>query len=75
MAKYGLLTEAVYGLSSVTTAKTKTWRNQLGVFSYYSIAPELYRDYEVIKFYSAPVFNSLETKGNFWLSLLSIFKK
>ncbi|PIP52269.1 hypothetical protein COW80_01165 [Candidatus Beckwithbacteria bacterium CG22_combo_CG10-13_8_21_14_all_01_47_9] len=65
MAKYGLLTEAVYGLSSVTTAKTKAWRNQLGVFSYYSIAPELYRDYEVIKFYSAPVLIASKPKAIF----------
>lgn len=65
MAKYGLLTEAVYGLSSVTTAKTKTWRNQLGGFSYYSISPKLYLGYEVTKFYSAPVLAASKSKAIF----------
>lgn len=65
MAKYGLLTEAVYGISSVTTAKTKTWRNQLGGFSYYSISPKLYLGYEVIKFYTAPVLTASKPKAIF----------
>lgn len=65
MAKYGLLTEAVYGLSSVTTAKTKIWRNQLGGFYYYSISSKLYLGYEVAKFYSAPVLAASKSKAVF----------
>lgn len=65
MSRYGLLTEAVYGISSVTTAKTKAWRNQLGVFNYYSITPKLYCGYEVVKFYSAPVLIASKPKAVF----------
>lgn len=65
MNRYGLLTEAVYGNSSVTTAKTKIFRNELGLFSYYSIAPRLYCGYQVSRFYSAPVLIASKTKAVF----------
>lgn len=65
MARYGLLTEAVYGQTSVTTAKTKVFKNSLGVFSYYSIAPRLYSGYTVSRFYSAPVLTAAKAKAVF----------
>lgn len=49
MSKYGLLTEAVYGLSSVTTRKTKTFSNKLGFFSYASVSPVFFTSFEVQK--------------------------
>src|SRR3989338_11564261 len=45
MSLYGLLSEAVYGLSSVTTKKTVSFKNDLGFFSYYSISPKLFLGY------------------------------
>lgn len=65
MNRYGLLTEAVYGISSVTTAKTKVLRNELGLFSYYSITPKLYCDYQVSRFDSAPVLIASKPKAVF----------
>lgn len=47
MAKYGLLTEAVYGISNVTTKKTKVFKNKLGVFSYSSITPSLFTGFKI----------------------------
>src|SRR4030066_789775 len=38
MNKYSLLTEAVYGLTSITTKKPKAFVNELGNFTYYSIS-------------------------------------
>lgn len=47
MSKNGLLTEAVYGLSSVTTKKTKVFTNKIGVFSYSSITPSLFTGFKI----------------------------
>lgn len=47
MSKYGLLTEGVYGISSVTTRKTKIFKNKLGVFSYSSIRPSLFTGFKI----------------------------
>lgn len=47
MSKYGLLTEAVFGITSITTKTTKTFTNSLGSFTYYSISPELFTGYEI----------------------------
>lgn len=47
MSKYGLLTEAVYGLSSVTTKKTKVFKNRVGLFSYSSITPGLFTGFKI----------------------------
>src|SRR3989338_8682688 len=41
MQAHALLTEAVYGVSSVTVKKTVAFSNPLGHFQYYSITPTL----------------------------------
>ena len=55
MDKYSLLTESVWGLSSITTKKTQTFNNKLAKFSYYSISSDLFCGYESKKFNSANV--------------------
>lgn len=65
MAKYSLLTEAVWGISSMTTKTTKTYKNKLGKFSYYSLSPALFEGYEAKKFYSATVFIAKKEKAVF----------
>lgn len=55
MAKYGLLTEAIYGLSSVTIQKTKTFANKIGIFNYSSITPILFTGFKLQKFFSGSV--------------------
>lgn len=63
MSKYNLLTEAVYGISSVTTKKTIIFDNNLGRFSYYSISPRLFFGFEIIKFYSASIMAANKPKA------------
>lgn len=63
MSKYNLLTEAVYGISSVTTRKTKTFTNKLGRFNYYSLSPRLFFGFEIAKFYSAYVMIAKKSKA------------
>ena len=73
--KYSLLTEAVYGLTSITTRSTKFFNNDLGRFSYYSISPKLFGGYELDKFYSAPIFIANKTKALFDYLYLRFLKK
>jgi predicted transcriptional regulator of viral defense system len=63
MSKYNLLTEAVYGISSVTTKKTKSFDNKLGKFNYYSLSPRLFFGYESVKFYSASIMVAKKSKA------------
>lgn len=75
MTKYSLLTEAVYGLTSITTKTPKTFINGLGKFSYYSISPRLFTGYEIKKFDRAPVLIADKTKAVFDYLYLRFFKK
>jgi len=63
MSKYNLLTEAVYGISSVTTKKTKSFDNKLGKFNYYSLSPRLFFGYGSVKFYSASIMVAKKSKA------------
>lgn len=65
MNKYALLTEAVYGITSISIKKPKVFNNDLGKFSYYSISPRLFLGYKINKFYSASVFMAEKTKAVF----------
>ena len=42
LARYGMLAEAVYGISAVTVKTTRTFNPSLGVFTYSNIKPALY---------------------------------
>jgi len=74
MSKYNLLTEAVYGISSVTTRKTKTFDNKLGKFNYYSLSPRLFSGFEIMKFYSANIMVAKKSKAVFDYLYLRFFK-
>lgn len=63
MSKYGLLTEEVYGVSSITTKKTKTFTNTLGRFKYYSMQPKFFFGYEVVPFYTANILIAKKSKA------------
>lgn len=65
MQKHSLLTEGVWGITNITTKKTKTFTNKLAQFNYYSISPDLFTGYEIKKFYSAPVFVAKKSKAVF----------
>lgn len=74
MGKYNLLTEAVYGISSVTRRKTKTFDNKLGRFNYYSLSSRLFFGFEIIKFYSASIMVAKKPKAVFDYLYLRFYK-
>lgn len=74
MSKYNLLTEAAYGISSVTTGKTKTFDNKLGRFNYNSLSPGLFFGFEIMKFYSASIMVARKPKAIFDYLYLRFFK-
>lgn len=75
MNKYSLLTEAVYGITNITTKPTKSFINELGVFSYYSVTPRLWVSWEIKKFYSAPVLIAKKSKAIFDFLYLRFLKE
>lgn len=75
MNKYNLLTEAVYGLTSVTTKKTTSFANKLGMFSYYSLAPRLFFGFELKNFFSAKILIAKKSKAVFDYLYLRFLRK
>jgi len=65
MAKYGLLSEPVYSLTSVTTKKTTVIQNKLGAFRYYLASLPLFTGYFVKYIYGAPVWEARKEKAIF----------
>ncbi|OGH88656.1 MAG: hypothetical protein A3J93_00995 [Candidatus Magasanikbacteria bacterium RIFOXYC2_FULL_42_28] len=65
MAKYSLLTEAVYCITAMTTKKTRAIRNQLNTFRYYSLTPKLFTGYKVKYFLGAPIWEAEKEKAIF----------
>ena len=49
LSKYGVLTEAVTGITSMTTMPGKEIKNKLATFRYYSISDKLFRGYKTKK--------------------------
>jgi len=74
MNKYNLLTEAVYGISSITTKKTKIFNNKLGMFSYNSLSPRLFFGFDIVKFYSADIMVAKKPKAVFDYLYLRFYK-
>ena len=75
MNKYSLLTEAVYGLTSITTKKPKAFVNELGNFTYYSISTRLFSGYEVERFSSASILVAKKAKAVFDYLYLRFLKE
>jgi len=48
LQKYGLLSESVFSLTSVTRKKTKTFTNKLGVFGYSNICEKLFTGFKIV---------------------------
>lgn len=74
MGKFGLLTEAVYGITSMTTKTTKAFTNSLGNFNYYSISAALFLGYEVKKNSSFSVAVAQKSKAVFDFLYLRFIK-
>lgn len=47
LQKHGILSEAVYGFTSVTLKTPRLYKNQLGVFLYRNLKAELFDGYEI----------------------------
>ena len=73
--KYSLLSEAVYGLTCITTGSTKFFVNDLGRFSYYSISPKLFSGYKQERSYVVPILIAKKTKALFDYLYLRFLKK
>lgn len=74
MSKYGLLTEAVFGITSMTTKTTKAFTNILGNFNYYSLSPAFFLGYEVGKNGAFPVAMAKKSKAVFDFLYLRFIK-
>jgi hypothetical protein len=74
MSKFGLLTEAVFGITSMTTKTTKVFTNDLGNFNYYSLSPALFLGYEVKKNGSFPIVVAKKSKAVFDFLYLRFIK-
>lgn len=74
MSKYGLLTEAMFGITSMTTKTTKTFTNTLGNFNYYSLSPALFLGYKIRKSSSFPIAIAKKSKAVFDFLYLRFIK-
>jgi len=48
MQKYGMLTESVFAITSVTRKKTNMYQNKLGAFLYSNVKDDLFTGYHII---------------------------
>jgi predicted transcriptional regulator of viral defense system len=49
LSYYGLIPEAVFTISSVSTLKTNSFKNKFGNFKYSNLKPNLFFGYQIIK--------------------------
>ena len=47
LSYYGLIPESVYGITSISTRKTSTFKTPIGYFSYRTLNPGLFFGYEL----------------------------
>lgn len=65
LTKYQLLTEAVYGITSVTVKNTREYNNKLASFRYYSIKSSLFTGYKTIYKNNRPIYEATKPKALF----------
>jgi len=65
LGKYQILSEPVQVLTLITIKSTREVSNQLGVFRYYSITPDLFCGYQIKYFADAPVWEASKEKALF----------
>src|SRR4030043_1213924 len=77
LQKYGILTEAVYSLTSITMKSSRIYRNKLGLFIYRNIKDELFTGYNILESNGFSVKEATKAKALFdwiYLKLLRIKK-
>ncbi|MCX5750656.1 MAG: hypothetical protein NT099_03160 [Candidatus Saganbacteria bacterium] len=65
LAKHGILSEAVFGISSVSLKTTRAFRSKIAVFSYSKIKESLFTGFEQRSFFADPYFIATKAKALF----------
>ncbi len=65
LQKYNILTEAIYGITSVTAKSTRNYENFLAVFRYYNIKKELFLGWQEIDFRKNKILIATKAKALF----------
>ncbi len=63
--KYQILSEPTRVLTLITSKSTREISNQLGIFRYYSVTPDLFCGYRTRYFIDAPIFEASKEKALF----------
>lgn len=75
LSQFGLLSESVFGISSVSLNSTKSFQTPLALFTYSSLSPKLFSGYTVKKFKGAPIFIATKPKALFDFLYLRFLKR
>ena len=54
---YGLIPEAVYGITSTTTRRTRSFSTQIGDFIYRTVTPRLFFGYQIVEYHGGKCFS------------------
>jgi len=65
MAKYQLLSEPVNAITSITCKTTRSYKNKLGAFRYYTVSKDLFCGYELIGENNLPAMIATKPKAVF----------
>jgi len=77
LQKYGILTESVYSITSITIKSSRIYRNKLGLFIYRNIKDELFTGYNILESNGFAVKEATKAKALFdwtYLKLLRLKK-
>ncbi len=70
LQKYGILTESIYSMTSVTIKSSRIYRNKLGIFIYRNLKDELFTGYNILESNGFTVKEATKAKALFdWLYL------
>ena len=75
LSKYQVLTESVYTYTSITQKSTRTYSNNLGIFSYRSISDSLFTGYKIIKDNNFEIAIATKSKALFDFLYLKLYRK
>lgn len=65
LQKYGILSESVFSVTSVTRKKTKVYNNKLGIFRYSNIKKELFTGFKIVSKSSFEIKEATKAKALF----------
>jgi len=74
LQKYGILTEAVYGITSITLKSKRTYTNKITVYSYSGISEKLFTGYEIRSKSNLSICEATKIKALFDFLYLKLFR-